>query len=86
MGFTQGLLAALVADTAGPDHRGTAFGVFNLVTGLALLAASVLAGVLWDGGGPKLTFLASAALTAAAGVLALALHAAGKIDGRARRA
>ena len=65
MGFTQGLLAALVADAARAEQRGTAFGVFNLVTGLALLAASVLAGVLWDRGGPQLTFLAGAALTAA---------------------
>jgi MFS family permease len=84
MGFTQGLLAALVADTAGPAQRGTAFGVFNFVTGLALLAASVLAGVLWEHGGPALTFLAGAALTAVAGLVALALHAAGRIDGRAR--
>jgi MFS family permease len=82
MGFTQGLLATLVADAAHAEQRGTAFGVFNFVTGLALLAASVLAGVLWDRGGPELTFLAGAALTAAAGLVALALHGAGKIDGR----
>jgi MFS family permease len=82
MGFTQGLLAALVADTASAEQRGTAFGVFNLATGLALLAASVLAGVLWDRGGPALTFLAGAALTAAAGAAAFALYAAKKIDGR----
>jgi hypothetical protein len=49
---------------------------------LALLAASVLAGVLWDRGGPGLTFVAGAALTAAAGALALLLFAAGKLDGR----
>jgi MFS family permease len=84
MGFTQGLLAALVADTAAAEQRGTAFGVFNLVTGLALLVASVLAGVLWDRGGPALTFLAGAALTAAAGVVAFALYALKKIDGRGR--
>ena len=82
MGFTQGLLAALVADAAGAEQRGTAFGVFNLVTGLALLVASVLAGVLWDRGGPTLTFLAGAALTAAAGVVAFALYSMKKIDGR----
>src|SRR5262245_21219277 len=82
MGFTQGLLAALVADTAAAKQRGTAFGVFNLVTGLALLVASVLAGVLWDRGGPSLTFLAGAGLTAAAGVVAFALYALKKIDGR----
>ena len=82
MGFTQGLLAALIADCASAEQRGTAFGVFNLVTGLALLAASVLAGVLWDRGGPTLTFLAGAVLTAAAGVVALALYSLKKIDGR----
>ena len=82
MGFTQGLLAALVADTASAAQRGTAFGVFNLVTGLALLVASVLAGVLWDRGGPALTFLTGAALTAAAGVVAIALYSLKKIDGR----
>jgi MFS family permease len=82
MGFTQGLLAALVADSARAEQRGTAFGVFNLVTGLALLVASVLAGVLWDRGGPQLTFLAGATLTAAAGVALLALRGLGKIDGR----
>jgi predicted MFS family arabinose efflux permease len=82
MGFTQGLLAALVADAAVAEQRGTAFGVFNLVTGLALLVASVLAGVLWDRGGPTLTFLAGAALTAAAGVVAFALYSLKKIDGR----
>jgi MFS family permease len=86
MGFTQGLLAALVADTATAEQRGTAFGVFNLVTGLALLAASVLAGVLWDRGGPTVTFLAGAALTAAAGVVAFALYSLKKIDGRSRAA
>src|SRR5688572_14609046 len=82
MGFTQGLLAALVADSARAEQRGTAFGVFNLVTGIALLVASVLAGVLWDRGGPELTFVAGAALTAIAGGVALVLYAAGKIDGR----
>lgn len=49
MGATQGLLAAIVADTAPADLRGTAFGVFNLTTGLTLLAASVIAGVLEHG-------------------------------------
>src|SRR5690606_21144161 len=48
MGLTQGLFAALVADTTDETHRGTAFGLFNLVTGVVLLAASVLAGVVWD--------------------------------------
>jgi MFS family permease len=82
MGFTQGLLAALVADAAAAEQRGTAFGVFNLVTGLALLVASVLAGALWDRGGPTFTFLAGALLTGAAGVVAFALYSSKKIDGR----
>jgi MFS family permease len=66
MGLTQGLLAALVADSAPPELRGTAFGMFNLLGGIALLAASVIAGALWDVAGPKWTFLAGAAFTALA--------------------
>lgn len=63
-GFTQGLLATLVADTAPPELRGTAFGVFNLLGGLALLTASVVAGVLWDQLGAQATFLAGAGFAA----------------------
>ena len=66
MGLTQGLLAALVADTAPEQLRGTAFGLFNLASGLAMLAASVMAGALWDGFGPAATFLVGAGLTALA--------------------
>lgn len=61
MGATQGLLSALVADAAPADLRGTAFGVFNLASGLALLAASVIAGGLWTAFGPEMTFYAGAA-------------------------
>ncbi len=64
MGFTQGLFATLVADTAPPELRGTAYGVLNLFGGVALLAASVLAGALWDRIGPSGTFLAGAGFTA----------------------
>jgi MFS family permease len=64
MGFTQGLLATLVADAAPAELRGTAFGMFNLAGGLALLAASVIAGALWDVAGPQGTFLAGAGFTA----------------------
>jgi MFS family permease len=64
MGFTQGILATLVADSAPPELRGTAFGMFNLVTGAALLAASIVAGALWDAFGPAWTFLAGAAFAA----------------------
>ena len=60
MGMTQGLLAAMVADAAPADLRGTAYGMFNLVGGLALLAASVVAGALWDAFGSRATFLAGA--------------------------
>jgi MFS family permease len=66
MGLTQGLLAAMVADTAPPRLRGTAFGLFNLVTGVALLAASVIAGWLWSASGPTATFLTGGGLALAA--------------------
>mgnify|MGYP000996667744 CR=1 FL=1 len=66
MGATQGLLSAMVADSAPAELRGTAFGVFNLVSGVALLVASALAGALWDQSGPAATFLAGAVLTLAA--------------------
>ena len=66
MGLTQGLLAALVADTAPAELRGTAFGMFNLVSGVALLAASIVAGALWDLIGPSGTFFAGALITAVA--------------------
>ncbi len=61
MGFTQGLLATLIADAAPPELRGTAYGVFHLVTGVALLVASVVAGILWESTGPRGTFLAGGA-------------------------
>ncbi|MBC7483034.1 MAG: MFS transporter [Rhizobacter sp.] len=58
MGMTQGLLATMVADTAPPDLRGTAYGLFNLVSGLAMLIASACAGLLWDALGAPATFIA----------------------------
>ena len=64
MGFTQGLLTTLVAEAAPAELRGTAFGMFNLICGLALLAASVIAGALWGATGPQGTFLAGAAFAA----------------------
>ncbi|MHB1102012.1 MAG: MFS transporter [Devosia sp.] len=66
MGFTQGLLASLIADTAPVELRGTAFGVFNMLGGVALLAASILAGLLWDAAGPGATFAAGAGIAAVA--------------------
>lgn len=62
MGMTQGLLAAMVADAAPADLRGTAFGFFNLMSGIAMLLSSTLAGLLWDSFGSALTFYAGAAL------------------------
>jgi MFS family permease len=73
MGLTQGLLSKLVADAAPEDLLGTAFGVFNLVSGVALLLASVVAGALWSGFGARATFLAGAAFAAVA-ALGLAAH------------
>ena len=66
MGMTQGLLATMIADTAPADLRGTAYGFFNLVSGLAMLVASVLAGLLWDRLGASFTFYAGAAFCAVA--------------------
>jgi len=63
MGLTQGLLATMVADTTPPELRGTAFGVFNLVSGIAMLFASLIAGLLWDRYGPAATFFAGAGFT-----------------------
>lgn len=73
MGMTQGLLAAMVADTAPEDMRGTAFGCFNLVSGVAVLLASVVAGLLWDRFGAEQTFSAGAAFGVVA-LAGLALH------------
>lgn len=64
MGFSQGLLATLIADAAPTALRGTAFGVFNLMTGLVVLAGNVAAGLLWDAYGSYGTFVAGASLSA----------------------
>lgn len=63
MGMTQGLLAAMVAKTAPAQLRGTAFGLFNLLTGIVTLVASIIAGALWDRVGATATFYASAAFS-----------------------
>lgn len=80
MALTQGLLAAMVAATAPAALRGTAFGVFNLASGVALLAASVLAGLLWDRLGGASTFVAGAAISALA-LAVLALKAPVRTNG-----
>jgi MFS family permease len=75
MGFTQGSLSTLVADTAPKELRGTAFGMFNLLTGLILLTASIIAGALWDAIGPQGTFLAGAGFTIVALLGLMAIRA-----------
>lgn len=66
MAMTQGLLATMVTDAAPADLRGTAFGFFNLMSGLAMLVASTVAGVLWDQLGAPVTFVAGAVFSLAA--------------------
>jgi MFS family permease len=83
MGLTQGLLAALVADTAPAALRGTAFGLFNLVSGIALLLASLIAGALWQAVGPYATFVAGAGFTLI-GLVSSALSLRLKSAGRAK--
>jgi len=72
MGMTQGLLAAMVADASPADLRGTGFGLFNLVSGVAMLLASAIAGALWDAYGAPVTFIAGGAfaLLSLAGLIA----------------
>jgi MFS family permease len=69
MGLTQGLLSAMVADAAPATHRGSAFGAYNAATSIAVLIASTLAGILWDGFGAPVTFFAGAAISTVALVL-----------------
>ncbi|HVF65701.1 MAG TPA: MFS transporter [Casimicrobiaceae bacterium] len=69
LALTQGLLLALVAAIAPPALRGTAFGVFNLATGITLFVASAVAGLLWELVGPASTFYAGAAFTMIAGLV-----------------
>lgn len=68
MGFTQGVFGALVADSAPAELRGTAFGMFHLLTGVAMLLASVIAGALWHVFGYQVTFVAGAVFAALSGV------------------
>jgi MFS family permease len=82
MGLTQGVLAALIAATAPERLRGTAFGLFGLIAGLATLIANVLAGLLWDRVGAGATFLAGAAF---AGVALVAFLPIGRRQGGAGR-
>ena len=74
MAFSQGLLSKLVADTAPSELRGTAFGVFNLVSGVVLLPASVIAGALWSVYGASAPFIAGASFAALAAMGLLFYH------------
>jgi len=74
MALTQGLFSKLVADTAPAEIRGTAFGIFNLVSGGALLLASVIAGVLWSAFGASSTFITGAFFSALAAIGLLLYH------------
>jgi MFS family permease len=84
MGLTQGLLSAMVADAAPPALRGSAFGVFHFVGGLATLLASLLAGALWAAFGPPGTFAAGAAFSAVAlaGLVWWRIRYANAVSGR----
>ncbi|MFW2392549.1 MAG: MFS transporter [Methyloceanibacter sp.] len=77
MGLTQGVLSALVAEAAPARLRGTAFGIFGLITGLAALVASIAAGILWAVVSPTATFLVGAGFAAAA-LIAFAVLGAGR--------
>jgi MFS family permease len=81
LGLTQGVFSALVADTAPNELRGSAFGVFNFVSGVVAIFSSVLAGVLWKWGGHSTTFFSGAAFSA----LALIGLAAARVWRPARR-
>jgi MFS family permease len=85
LGCTQGLLAAMVADAVPGGLRGTAFGVFDLASGVTMFVASLLAGALWDRFGGAATFYAGGAFAAAALVLLLFPGRGGTIGRRGRR-
>ena len=74
LALTQGILARMVADRAVPRLRGSAFGLFHLATGVALLAASLLAGMLWDASGPTATFLVGAGFVGLSALLTVLLR------------
>jgi MFS family permease len=74
MGMTQGVLSAMVANVAPEDLRGTAFGFFNLVTGIGLLISSAVAGLMWDLYGPSFTFYVGAGFSLAAAFALIAVR------------
>jgi MFS family permease len=74
MGLTQGIFAAMIADVTPPELKGTAFGLFNLASGLFMLLASAIAGGVWDRHGAAMTFYAGAAFSVAAFVMLISLR------------
>jgi predicted MFS family arabinose efflux permease len=70
LALTQGVFAKLVADSAPEQLRASAFGIFNLLTGLALLVASIVAGLAWDRFGADAAFIIGAGFAACAAILA----------------
>ncbi|QOX80214.1 MFS transporter [Trichlorobacter lovleyi] len=84
MGITQGLLATMVADTAPPDLYGTAYGFFNLVSGIAMLVASAVAGLVWQKIGAPATFLTGALFCGVALFILLARQTDAKLTARAQ--
>jgi MFS family permease len=81
MGFTQGLISALIADAISPEVRGTAFGLFGLISGMALLSASLLAGWLWQNFGAPATFLGGALIAVLTLLVSLSLYDGSKNQG-----
>ena len=73
MGCTQGILAAMIAEVTPPELKGTAFGLFNLASGLCMLLASLIAGGLWEAYGPAITFYVGAGCSLSALVLLISL-------------
>lgn len=74
MGLTEGIFTAMIADAAPVELRGTAFGVFNLMRGVLLLLASLIAGLIWEHAGPAATFITAAALAGFSMLLLMILH------------
>jgi sugar phosphate permease len=81
LGLTQGLLAAALADSAPVAMRGTAFGAYHFVTGLGLIGANTVAGVIWTWYGSNITFLVSAVLAACA-LVGLIITSLGSLSAR----
>ena len=77
MGCTQGILAAMIAEVTPAELKGTAFGLFNLASGLFMLLASVIAGGVWETYGPVITFCVGAALSLSALVMLISLAPSG---------